>query len=53
MLDWALAEGPALTPHSCPTAQIVAAFKSGDETLSDLLAAIAASEAFTHRTRGR
>ena len=52
MLNWSLAEGSQLTPTSCATQAIAAAFNRTDKSLSSLLREVATSKAFTDRNAG-
>jgi len=52
MLNWSLAEGSQLTPTSCATQAIAAAFNQTDKSLSSLLREVAISKAFTNRNAG-
>ncbi|MES1187227.1 MAG: DUF1592 domain-containing protein [Myxococcales bacterium] len=52
MLNWALAEGSALTPGSCPATAVAVGFSGSDKSFSALLREIAVSEAFTTRNAG-
>jgi hypothetical protein len=52
MLNWALAEGSALTPTSCPATAVAVGFGSSDKSYSALLREIAVSDAFVNRTAG-
>jgi hypothetical protein len=52
MINWALAEGSALTPDSCAAQGVVAGFNNGDKSFSKLLTEIAVSQAFTNRNAG-
>ena len=52
MLNWSLAEGSQLTPTSCATQAIAAAFSRTDKSLSSLLREVAISKAFTNRNAG-
>jgi hypothetical protein len=52
MLNWSLAEGSQLTPTSCATQAIAAAFDRTDKSLSSLLREVAISKAFTNRNAG-
>jgi len=52
MLNWALAEGSALTPGSCPATAVAVGFGGSDKTFSALLREVAVSEAFTTRNAG-
>jgi hypothetical protein len=52
MLNWALAEGSALTPTSCPATSVAVGFSGSDKTFSSLLREVAVSQAFTTRNAG-
>src|SRR6185369_4350505 len=52
MLNWALAEGSALTPGSCPATAVAVNFNSGDKSFSTLLREVAVSDAFMNRNAG-
>jgi hypothetical protein len=52
MINWALAEGSALTPTSCAAQGVVAGLNAGDKSFSKLLTEIAVSKAFTDRNAG-
>jgi hypothetical protein len=52
LIAYALAEGAQVTPNSCSTRAVAAAYAGGDKTFSSLVTSVAASKVFSVRAAG-